>query len=194
MHMLFFRRMYVSQFIIKHILIMTHDDVNEHIEFDRIHEKLINSWYIRDLSKQLTNYLKHCFKCQLNRIKRNKFYDSFQSILSSFVLFYLLIIDFVLVFFSFYTNINNVMLVTNKFNKRITIVSNKNTWSTSTWAKALLKKFDLADWNLSKIIISNKDPKFLFDLWSNLFSQLKIKLLYFIVYHFLIDDTFERTN
>ena len=58
----------------------------------------------------------------------------------------------------------------------------------------MLKRLNLANWGLLKIIISNRDRKFLSDLWTALFDQLKIKLLYFTIYHSQIDETSERTN
>ena len=117
-----------------------------------------------------------------------------QSILSSFISFYILTIDFVLVLSTFHTNMNNVMTITNKFNKRIIIVFDKNIWIAVIWVKALFDRLDLTNWSLFKIIISNKDRKFLSDLWSTLFTQLNVKLLYSTVYHSQIDDASKRTN
>ena len=188
------RKMCVSQFMIKDVFAMTHHEFNEHIEFDRIYERLTNSWYIRDLSKQLINYFKHCFECQINRIRKHKFYENLQSILSSSILFHILTIDFVLILFISHTSMNNVMSITDKFSKRITIVSSKNTWTAIMWAKTLLERLDLANWNLSKVIIFDRNRKFLSKLWFNLFARLKVKLLYSTVYHSQTNDSFERTN
>ena len=47
---------------------------------------------------------------------------------------------------------------------------------------------------ISKIIISNRDRKFLFDMWTTIFKQLEIRLFYSIAYHFQTDDQFERIN
>ena len=123
-----FRRMCVFDFMIKDILTMTHDEFNEYVEFDRTYERITNAWYIRELSKQLTDYLKHCSKCQINRIRKHKSYDSLQSILSSFISFYTFTIDFVLVLSTSHTDMNNVMTITDKFSKRIIIVLDKNIW------------------------------------------------------------------
>ena len=173
---------------------MIHDEFNEHAGFDRTYEQIINSWYIRELSKQLTDYLKHCSKCQVNRIRKHKSYDSLQSILSSFIFFYTLTIDFVLILSTFHTDMNNVMTITNKFKKRVIIVPDKNIWIAIIWVKALFDRFNLTNWDFFKIIISNKNRKFLSDLWSTLFSQLNVKLLYSTVYHSQIDDASKRTN
>ena len=189
-----FRRMCVFDFMIKDILTMTYDEFNEHVEFDRTYERIINAWYIPELSRQLTDYLKHCFKCQINRIRRHKSYNSLQSILSSFISFHIFTIDFVLVLSISHTDINNVMTITDKFSKKVIIVLNKDIWIVAIWIKALLERLDLTNWDLFKVIISNRDRKFFSNLWSILFSQLDVKLLYSIVYHSQTNDASKRTN
>ena len=81
-----------------------------------------------------------------------------------------------------------------KFIKRITFVLNKFTWFAAQWEKALLNRLDIANWKLLKTIISDRDRKFLSEMWTIIFKKLKIKLLYFTVYHSQTNDQFERTN
>ena len=186
------RRMCISESIIKDILSMTHD--NDHTEFDRTYEKMTSSWYIRNLIKHLKNYFKHCSIYTINRTKRYKFYDSLQSVLFSSVSFHTLTINFVLILFVAHIDINNIMSVTCKFSKRVTIIFDIDTWIASQWTKTLLHRLNIANWKLSKVIISNKDRKFLSKLWIALFAQLNVKLLYFTIYHSQTNDVFERTN
>ena len=114
------KRMCILANAIKNILNMTHD--NEHLKFDRTYEKLISVWYIRNLAKHLKSYLKHCSFCKINRTKRHKFYKNLQSILSSSILFHTITINFVFVLSVTFTDMNNIMFVTCKFSKRITII------------------------------------------------------------------------
>ena len=86
------------------------------------------------------------------------------------------------------------MSVTCKYIKRIIIVSKVDTWNASQWIDALLNRFDIVDWKLLKIIIFDRDRKFLFAFWKALFLRLEVKLLYFIAYHSQFDDAFERIN
>jgi hypothetical protein len=44
------------------------------------------------------------------------------------------------------------------------------------------------------MIISNKNRKFLFDLWRTLFIRLSVFMLYFTVYHSQTNDVSERIN
>ena len=179
--------------ILKNIFSMIHD-VNDHFDFDRIYNQITSFWYVRDLIRHLKNYFKHCSKCQVNQIRRHKSYDSLQFILSSSTLFHTITIDFVLTISFSHIELNNIMSITCKYSKRITIVFDKNIWSTKNWAKALLKRLDIANWNLSKVIISNRNRKFLFDLWTKIFTRLDIKLLYSTTYHSQTDDSSKRIN
>lgn len=144
--------------------------------------------------KHLKAYLKHCSVCKVNQTRRHKLYENLQSILSFSISFHTLTIDFVLILSEIYNKMNIFMSITCKFFKRITIISEIDTWNASKWAKALLQRLNIADWNLLKIIISNRDRKFLSKLWSALFSQFDVKLLYFIAYHSQSNEASKRTN
>lgn len=50
------------------------------------------------------------------------------------------------------------------------------------------------DWGLPKVIISDRDPKFLVELWKIVFDKFEIKLLYSTAYHSQSDGQSERTN
>ena len=56
------------------------------------------------------------------------------------------------------------ILITCKFIKRVTIVSRKSIWKARDWAKLLLNQLSLVDWDLPKIILLNRDRKFLIEL------------------------------
>lgn len=58
----------------------------------------------------------------------------------------------------------------------------------------MLKRLNIIDWNLFKVIISNRDKKFLSKLWAIIFKKLDVKFFYFIVYHFQTNDQSKRTN
>jgi hypothetical protein len=89
---------------------------------------------------------------------------------------------------------NCVLSITEKFTKRVMLISEKFTYTTENWAIQLLKESQRRDWNISKMIISDKDRKFLSDLWRTFFTKLNVFMLYSTVYHSQIDDVSERTN
>ena len=166
----------------------------DHFGFDRTYERVICSWYIRDLIDRFKHFLKHCSKCNVNRTRRHKSFDSLQSIFSSSISFHTLIIDFVLALSESRIDLNALMSIICKFSKRIIVVSEKDTWKALEWASAMLDRLNLEDWELSKVIISDRDRKFLSNLWTALFTKFEVKLLYSTAYHSQTDEASERTN
>ena len=186
------QRLCVSESLIKEILSMIHDST--HFDFDRIYHLVICSWYIQKLIKHVKDYIRHCLKCTINQTRRHKSYESLQSILTSSVLFHVIVIDFVLTLSSSHTNMNNIMFIICKFSKRITTTVEKFTWSTFEWAKALLHRLNIADWKFFKIIISDRNKKFLSNLWKSLLNRLNVRLFYITTYHSQTDDASKRIN
>lgn len=86
------------------------------------------------------------------------------------------------------------MSVTCKLTKRTTLIPGKITWTAQQWAKALLTRLQIADWGLPKVLISDRDRKFLSELWTALFKMLGVELLYSTAYHPQTDGSSERTN
>ena len=176
------RRLCISHSIIKNILNIAHNE-DIHSEYARCYKTVSFNYYIRDLTKYLKNYLKHCSKCQVFQTKRHKSYDSLQPILISSISFYIIIIDFVLTLSLTTKNWNCLMSIICKFIKRILLILNKTIWTAIDWDHALLNKFDTADWKLPKIIISDRNKKFLSKLWTAMFIRLNVKLFYSATYH-----------
>ena len=87
-----------------------------------------------------------------------------------------------------------VQCVTDKFGKHLTYVLGKSTWTAQEWAITLLDRFYLSDWGILKVLLSDRDPKFLSELWKAIFDKLGVKLLYLTAYHRQTDSSSERTN
>ena len=102
-------RMCISAFFVNDILHIIHNE--SHFEFDRTYEKIICSWYFRDLTDRFRHFLKHCSKCNVNRTKKHKFFDNLQSILFSSIFFHTLKIDFVLTLSKFLSNLWTALFI-----------------------------------------------------------------------------------
>ena len=89
---------------------------------------------------------------------------------------------------------DSAMSVTCKYTKRVTVVPGKSIWDAEERAKALLKQLALVDWGLPKVILSDRDRKFLGELWAELFKLLGVNLLYSTAYHPQTDGRSERSN
>lgn len=86
------------------------------------------------------------------------------------------------------------MLVICKFFKQVILVPSKDIWSAVDWAYALLARLNLIDWELPGKLITDKDPKFLSEFGTALFTKLGVKLLYNTAYHLQTDGFSKRTN
>ncbi|KAI1004211.1 hypothetical protein K3495_g4001 [Podosphaera aphanis] len=91
-------------------------------------------------------------------------------------------------------HLDYIMNVSYRICKRITLVLGKSNWTASEWANQLLERLLLADWGLSKVILSDRDPKVLPAIWSSIFTRLGVKLIYAAAYHPQTDGASERTN
>ena len=48
---------------------------------------------------------------------------------------------------------------------------------------ALLDRLNIVDWGLLMILLTDRDPKFLSELWEAIFKQLGVELLYSMAYY-----------
>ena len=125
---------------------------------------------------------------------RHSPYGSLQPIQSPKVPFHTITIDFILALPKTKGGFDCVMSVTCKYSKQITLIPGKTTWSAKQWAEALLERLWVADWGLPKVILSDRDRKFLSELWTSLFERLGVELFYSTAYHPQTDGQSERTN
>jgi hypothetical protein len=188
------KRLCISFNCVSDILIIAHEREQDHSEFDVCFEIITRFWYIKELIKALCQYIRHCSQCLAIQTRRHKSYENLQSIHSSFVSFHTIIMNFVVELSKIKKKTNCVLSVTDKFTKRIMLISEKFTYTAKNWAIQLLEKSQRRDWSISKVIISDKDRKFLSNLWRTLFIRLRIFMLYFTAYHSQTDEANERTN
>ena len=186
-------RLCISWFMKKIIFETTYDE-NHHCDFHRVYVRIFEFLYIRHLVKKFKKYIKHCKKCIENQIVKHVFYDELHSIKSIALFFHIIIIDFIFVLSEFSNDMNSVFITTNKFSKRINLMSNKITWFASKWTKSWLIMFQKKSWNLCKTIIFDRNSKFVISFWKTTFHHLKIALLYITIYHFQANEQSERTN
>ena len=186
------RRLCIPDACVKTFFDIAHTDA--HIGFAKCYEAISQQWYIRGLSRQLREYLRHCSKCQLYQTRRHLPNGALQPILTPPQPFYCLTIDFIMSLPLSPKGYDMLMSVTCKYSHRVTLIPGKKTFTAADWAKRLLRRLQKVDWGLPKVIISDRDGKFLSELWSSLFELLGVKLLYSTAYHPQTDGSSERTN
>ena len=168
-------------------------DFNNHDDFHKTYDKLINFVYVKHLIKRFRVYIKHCSKCQINQTKRHFLYDSLQSIDTFVVFFHIITIDFILIL-SMMNDMNCVFIVTCKFNKKNLIVFEKFIWNVENWVNVFITAFMTKNWNILKTIINDRNRKFVFLFWRIVFRRVNVMLFLFTTYHSQTNDQFERTN
>ena len=184
------RRLCISAACEQKIFRMTHDE-NQHSDRHRCYQKIIDILYVFRLNRKLRLYIEHCSSCQLNQIKRHRLYEKLISIFSSSRSFHTIIMNFIVELSDIY---DALLTMIDKFFRRVMTMKDKTIYDVVEWTHLLLKRLLIANWDISKTIISNRDFKFFFDFWQIIFKRLKIAMLTSIVYHSQINDDFERIN
>lgn len=190
-HVYEFRRLCLLDAILTNIFRIVHDEF--HLRFHKFYQNFF-MYCIRNLTKKLKAYLWHCSQCQINQTRRHKAYEFLQLIDNSNVSFHIIIIDFILTLTKNFQKFDASFFATCKFFKRMTFISRKAIWFAQKWVTILRNRLNIMNWDLSKIIINNRDSKFFNEFWSLLFRKLEIRLFYNTIYHSQIDDQSKKTN
>lgn len=82
--------------------------------------------------------------------------------------------------------------MTCKFTKLIAIIPGAESWTGQDWAHVVLRYWWDANWGLPTVIISDRDPKFVYGFWSAVFDILKVKAIKSTAHHSQADGQSER--
>ncbi|RDL33672.1 uncharacterized protein BP5553_08040 [Venustampulla echinocandica] len=170
-----------------------HDQLG-HPGYDRVHERIAGNFYIFNASKRLREYLWHCHHCRVASTPRHQPFGALQPIISPPKLFHTISIDFILALPTSIDGYDAAMSVTEKFAKPVTIIPGKSTWTGAQWGWALIDRLLLLLWGMPSAIISDRDPKFLGELWQSIFLRMHTRLLFTTAYHPSADGASERSN
>ena len=70
------------------------------------------------------------------------------------------------------------MSVIDKFSKTISLITGEIGWGGELWDQALLDRLMLLGWGIPWAIISDRDRRFIEQMWEKIFRLLKVNLLY----------------
>jgi Integrase zinc binding domain len=191
-------RLCLSRNMLKKIFHLTHDREN-HYDVSKIYSRLITRYFVFSLLCQVKRYIAYCPKCQVNKILWHKSHEVTQSIKSKATSLHILTLDFILTlsFFKKFAHedetFDSIMTTTNKFTKRVRLVSEKATYTVSDWTQVYWQHI-YPDWGFSQALISDRDPKFLSEFWKQLFEKTETKLLISTAYHSQINRQSEKIN
>lgn len=177
----------------KEVFKLAHDEMG-HPGYARTHERLTTGLFIYNMATKLHEYIRHCPHCQMNQTPRHRPYGSLQPIYSPSRPFHTITIDFILALPKASTGDDCIMSVTDKFSKAISLIAGEIRWGGELWAQALLDRLLLLGWGVPWAIISDRDRRFIGQLWEEIFRLLKVDLLYSTAWHPQTDGTSERSN
>ena len=167
----------------------------EHVDFHKTYDRIMISFFIKKFIRKFQIYVVHCLQCQIHRIVRHFSYDSFRFIQSFSIFFHTMTMNFILALSMTIVDEYDVMLtIICKFIKRVFLMFDKSIWIAKQWVNVFLLVVLSHDWDVSRVIISNRNKKFMLTFWIDVFKRLNIDLLIFIVYHSQIDEQSKRIN
>ena len=185
-----FDKLCISKFLKKKIFRLTYNS-NQYIDVYKNYFKIVDIIYISRFLRKIRVYVKHYFVCQINQTKQHKLYEELISIITLFISFHTIAINFVLNFLDKY---DCFLIVTNKFSRQLMLILDYIIDFVVFWDKRFLFKLQFVDWDVFSAIIFDKNSKFISNLWKFIFEQLRISLFMSIVYHFQSNDLFEKSN
>lgn len=164
-----------------------------HIGSNRLYARVREQYYIRHLDRKVRTYVQHCEDCQRAQTKRHQPFGALQPIQATAIPFHTVTMDFI-VGLPNDDGYDALLTVTCKFSKRVLLIEGMSTFTAEAWGHRLLDALLRADWGLPTVMISDRDPKFMSDLWRAVFERLRTKLLRSTSYHPQTDGQSERTN
>ena len=187
------RRLCIPSNLEHEVFKLAHDEMG-HPGYARTHEKLTTGLFIYNMATKLHEYIRHCPHCQMNQTPRHRPYGSLQPIYSPARPFHTITIDFILALPKAASGEDCVMSVTDKFSKAISLIAGEIRWGGELWAQALLDRLLLLGWGIPWATISDRDRRFMGQLWEEIFRLLKVDLLYSTAWHPQTDGMSERSN
>lgn len=93
-----------------------------------------------------------------------------------------------------FSHFNALLTVTDKSSKRRSLIPGNEKYTAEDWANALARQMLMADWSFPKVIISDRDAKFLSAFWTGLWKSFGTRLMMTTAHHPQSDGQSENTN
>ena len=110
------------------------------------------------------------------------------------VFFHIITMNFVMMLLISQEEYDCMLMIIDKFFKRMTMISGKTIYTDEQWMHLMLQRLQVTDWDISVVIINDRDSKFMSDFWKMTFKKLRMFILISIIYHSQINEQFECTN
>ena len=124
----------------KNVFHLIHDQ-NHHCKFHRAYVKAVETIYIKHFVIWFKRYICYCKQCQKKQTTKHVSYEQLASIKIMILFFHIVIIDFIVALSFFESKMNVVLIIIDKYFKRISMFSEMTIWSTSQWTVLWLDSF-----------------------------------------------------
>ena len=181
----------IPQSLHKKVFKMVHDDRN-HQGVDACLSQLRGLAMYKG-RQSLRSYISHCPVCLQNNTRRHKPFGCLQPIVPLPVPFHTVTMDFI-VSLPESDGFNQLLVLVDKFTKRIGLIPGRDNWSTEQWGEALARYMQRCDWGCPTIAISDRDSIFVSKLWRKVFKILNVDWAYSTAWHPQTDGQTERVN
>ena len=135
------------------MIAITHED--GHPGFNKCYETIVKLWYVRGLVKQLQLYIKHYLQYLVLQTRQHQLYKLLQPIYSPAIPYHTITLNFILALLTSNKGYNTILLLTDKYTKKVFLLSGKAMYSVADWVWVLIDRLNLVDWGISKAIISD---------------------------------------
>lgn len=197
------RRLCIPNDSVKAILEMAHDDQHHFGVNKMIYE--LRAVHLLDKTAKIRDFVAYCPTCRENQTTRTKPPGEMEPIRGPARPYASIALDFIVGLpetpssntmwaMTGYPLLDTLCTVSCRFCKKTILIAGHSTYTARIWALLLLRHLQLCDWGLPDEIISDRDPKFTSDLWTEIHNILKVKLKISTSYHPQTDGLSERKN
>lgn len=195
------RRLCIPDPCVQEIFEMVHDK-KHHFGIARMAHDLTHV-AIPGLSRKLLAYTKHCPSCLENSTNRQKKLGEARPVESPPQPFHTVAWDFFVALKKIpskdsmwrvpgYEEFDAGLAMTCKFSKRGIIIPGHTTYTAEIWSGLILRALQLFDWGLPYKVISDRDPKFVSEIWQAIFLRSGTQLAMSTAYNPQTDGLSER--
>ena len=146
------------------------------------------------MNKEILEYVRYCNDCGMNKPRCVDFIPSLKPLPVPPHPFYSLTMDFI-------TDLppegehDMILVVVNRFSKRVAFETGKKAQSAEEWAKCLWDNvFCKRGFGLPNTLTTDRDARFTAALWKKVFELAGTRLIYITAYHPSADGQSERVN
>ena len=172
---------------------------NNHRGVGRTYDELIHSFFWPGMSKDVRSYIKNCPECQRNRTHRHPQHGNLAPLPTPPEPFHTVSIDLITDLpederFPGGYAYDAVMTVTDRLTKQQCFIPGRKDWGAIDWATAFWYECVCNGWGIPRVIITDRDRRFLNVFWSEIFKRAGVRMIATAAYHPSADGQSERSN